>query len=125
MNQELGNRQVLTVDEVGERLGVHRDTVLDMIHAGAIRARQVGRVWKIPLSAMGEYLSGRDNPLQALNIDDVAEALGAHRDTITKIVNAGAIRAVRLGRTWKIPTDAMEEFLAGRDNPEREDGKTD
>ncbi len=122
MTQDLGNRQVLTVDEVSERLGVHRDTVLDMIHAGAFRARLVGRVWKIPLSAMGEYLSGRDNPTQALSIEDVAERLGAHRDTITKTINAGTIRAVRVGRTWKIPVEALEEFLAGRDNPAREEG---
>ena len=111
-------RLVFTVEEVAERLGVHPNTVRDMIHEGAFRARQVGRVWKIPLSAFEEYLAGRDNPARVMSIDEVAEALGVHRDTVSKMLNAGAIRAVRAGRTWKIPFSAMEEFLAGRDNSE-------
>jgi len=48
----------------------------------------------------------------------VAEAFGIHRNTATAMVQAGAIRAVRTGRTWKIPMSALDEYLAGRDNPE-------
>jgi excisionase family DNA binding protein len=114
-------RLVFSVEEVAERLGVHPNTVRDMIHEGAFRARQVGRVWKIPVSAFGEYLDGRDNPARVMSIDEVAEALSVHRDTVSKMLNAGTIRAVRAGRTWKIPLSALEEFLAGRDNPPTEE----
>mgnify|MGYP001811029708 CR=1 FL=1 len=75
-------RLVFSVEEVAERLGVHPNTVRDMIHEGAFRARQVGRVW-----------------------------------------NSGTIRAVRAGRTWKVPLSALEEFLAGRDNPPTEEAQ--
>lgn len=109
-------RLVFSVEEVAERLGVHPNTVRDMIHEGAFRARQVGRVWKIPVSALGEYLAGRDNPTRVMSIDEVAEALGVHRDTVSKMLNARILRAIRVGRTWKIPLSAFEEFLCGRDN---------
>ena len=114
-------RLVFTVEEVAERLGVHPNTVRDMIHEGAFRARQVGRVWKIPVSAFGEYLDGRDNPARVMSMDEVADALGVHRDTVSKMLSAGTIRAVRAGRTWKVPLSALEEFLAGRDNPHTEE----
>ena len=109
-------RLVFSVEEVAERLGVHPNTVRDMIHEGVFRARQVGRVWKIPVSAFGEYLDGRDNPARVMSIDEVAEALGVHRDTVSKMLNAGLIRAKRIGKTWKVPMEAINAFLMGRDN---------
>lgn len=112
------NRLVWTVEEVAERLGVGLGTAYEMVNAGTIRARQINRKWLIPKAALAEYLAGRDNPARVMSIDEVAEALGVHRDTVSKMLNAGAIRAVRAGRTWKIPFSAMEEFLAGRDNSE-------
>lgn len=115
---ESGKKLVLTVDEMAGRLGAHRDTILDMIHAGAFRARLVGRAWKIPSSSLEEFLAGRDNPLKALSVEEVAEALGVHRNTISAMLHDGSIRAVKVGRTWKVPVAALEEFLSGRDNPE-------
>ncbi len=111
-------RYVLTVDEVAERLRIHRSPVLDMIHEGAFRARLAGRSWRIPVAAFGEFLAGRDNPEKVLSMDELAAALAVHRNTATAMVQAGTIRAVRTGRTWKIPLSALDEYLAGRDNPE-------
>jgi len=113
-------RLVFTVDEVAERLGVHPNTVRVLIHDGAFRARQVGRVWKIPVASLREYLGGQDNPPLALSVDDVASALGVHRDTVAKMLNAGTIRARRLGKTWKVPVSSLEEYLSGCDNPAQE-----
>lgn len=39
-------------------LGVHRNTVSAMLNRGTVRA---GRTWKIPLSALEEYLASCDN----------------------------------------------------------------
>lgn len=111
-------RLVFTVDEVAERLGVHANTVREMINEGAFRARRVGRVWKVPVSAFGEFLEGRDNPAQVLSMDEVALALGIHRDTVSAMLNAGTIRALRVGKTWKVPMSSLAEYLAGRDNPD-------
>jgi len=114
-------RYVLTVDDVAERLRVHRNTVLEMIHEGSFRARLVGRSWRIPVDAFGEYLRGQDNPARVLSLDELAAALAVHRNTATAMIHDGAIRAVKAGRTWKVPVEALSEFLAGRDNPEREE----
>ena len=119
MEQE--KRLVLTVEELAERLGVSRDSVATLIHSGTIRARQINRKWLIPKAALSEYLDGRDNPARVMSMDEVADALGVHRDTVSKMLSAGTIRAVRAGRTWKIPLSALEEFLAGRDNPPTEE----
>ncbi len=90
-------RYVLTVDEVAERLRIHRNTVLDMIHEGAFRARLAGRSWRIPVAAFGEFLAGRDNPEKVLSMDELAAALAVHRNTATAMVQAGTIRAGQPG----------------------------
>lgn len=110
-------RLVWTVEEVAERLGIALSTAYEVVNAGTIRARQINRKWLIPKAALSEYLDGRDNPARVLSMDEVAEALGVHRNTVSAMLNAGTIRAVRAGRTWKVPLSALEEFLAGRDNP--------
>ncbi|MHC1791989.1 helix-turn-helix domain-containing protein [Solidesulfovibrio sp.] len=112
---------VWTVEEMAERLGIGLNTAYEAVNAGTIRARQINRKWLIPKAALSEYLAGRDNPARIMSMDEVAEALGVHRNTATAMVQAGTIRAVRAGRTWKIPLSALEEFLAGRDNPPTEE----
>jgi excisionase family DNA binding protein len=114
-------RLVWTVEEVAERLGIGLSTAYEVVNAGTIRARQINRKWLIPKAALSEYLDGRDNPARVMSMDEVAEALGVHRDTVSKMLGAGTIRAIRAGRTWKIPLFALEEFLAGRDNPPMEE----
>lgn len=116
-------RLVWTVEEVAERLGIGLSTAYEVVNAGTIRARQINRKWLIPKAALSEYLDGRDNPARVMSMDEVAEALGVHRDTVSKMLGAGTIRAIRAGRTWKIPLSALEEFLAGRDNPPTEEAQ--
>lgn len=115
-------RYVLSVAEVAERLDVHANTVLEMVHRGAFRARLAGRSWRIPVEAFNEFLAGRDNPARVLSVDELAAALTVHRNTAAAMIQAGTIRAIRTGRTWKIPIAALEEFLSGRDNHVGEQG---
>lgn len=109
-------RLVWTVEEVAERLGIGLSTAYEVVNAGTIRARQINRKWLIPKSALSEYLEGRDNPTRVLNMDELAEALGVHRNTVSAMLNAGTIRARRVGKTWKVPLSSLEEYLTGRDN---------
>lgn len=115
---EHGKRLVWTVEELAERLGIGLSTAYEVVNAGTIRARQINRKWLIPKAALAEYLDGRDNPARVLSIDEVGEALGIHRDTVSKMLHAGTIRARQSGKTWKIPLSALDEYLDGRDNPE-------
>jgi excisionase family DNA binding protein len=44
-----------------------------------------------------------------LTIREVAIMLGVHYTTVMKAVNAGEMRAVKIGRQWRIPEDALDE----------------
>lgn len=61
-------RMALTPDEVAPLLGVDADKVRKLIRDGALRARNLapgsrnGR-YLIPVSALLEYLAGRDDPV--------------------------------------------------------------
>jgi excisionase family DNA binding protein len=112
--------EALTIDQVAERLQVNRNTVAKMIDDGVIRARNIGRHWRIPAAALAEFLDGRDNPVKALSVDDVAAALQLHRNTVAAMIDAGEIRAIRAGKAgklWRVSAEALAEFLDGRDNP--------
>ncbi len=102
--------------EVAEVLGVHRNTVTDMIEAGAIRARRAGTKWIVPKSAMQEFLDGRDKPARVYSAQEIADVLALHVNTVAKLLQDGTIRARKLGKNWKIPLSSLEEYLQGRDN---------
>lgn len=46
-----------------------------------------------------------------MSILDLCEVLGVGRNTIYKMLSDGTIHGFRLGRTWKIPKIAVEDFL--------------
>lgn len=116
-------RLALNLPEVAERLGIHRNTVLEMVNTGRIRARLVGSSkWLVPMSSLSEFLAGRDNPTRVYAASEVAGVLGLHVNTVAKLLQEGVIRARKLGRDWKVAHEALEEYLAGRDNPETKDG---
>ena len=63
------------------------------------------------LSAQG--LAGRR---VVLSIDEVAELLGFHRETVRRAIARGVIPASRIGRTYLIPRKYVEGLAAGQ-NP--------
>src|SRR4051794_627049 len=48
-------------------------------------------------------------------IDDAAERLSMSRAATYRLVDAGEIAAVRIGRARRIPNGALEEFVARRE----------
>lgn len=46
-----------------------------------------------------------------LTIDDVCEILKVGRSRVYKMLADGSLKAFRLGRTWKITREALQEFL--------------
>jgi excisionase family DNA binding protein len=50
---------------------------------------------------------------EAISLDEAAALLGVHRLTLLRGIERGEVRAVRLGRRWIVPRQALEEFLAG------------
>ena len=51
-----------------------------------------------------------------LTVAEVAARLRVTGSTITKLIQAGNIRAVRVGNLWRIPALALEEYLAAGQN---------
>ncbi len=43
-------------------------------------------------------------------VDELAEALGYHRETIKQKIYKGDIPAVKFGQTWRIPESALREM---------------
>ena len=49
-----------------------------------------------------------------LNIDQVADLLSVHRETVRRKLAAGELRGSKIGQRWRIHPDDLAEF-AGRD----------
>ena len=76
--------RTLTIAQVAERLQVRIRTVYALIKRGELRAIKIGRVWRIPLKALDNYLEGSINdtesstsPLSAKEVSDIQASLEA------------------------------------------------
>ena len=48
---------------------------------------------------------------EILTVEEFAELLYIGRNTAYKILNSGEIRAFKIGKAWKIPKDAVSEYI--------------
>ena len=48
-----------------------------------------------------------------MNVEEAAHALRVHRQTLVRLIVAGRLRAVRLGREWRIHRSEIDRFLLG------------
>ncbi len=55
--------------------------------------------------------SESNNLPKVLNVKDLAEALFISQNTAYNLVRSGQIHSIRIGRTYRIPREAVEEFL--------------
>jgi len=53
------------------------------------------------------------------SINQVIKELGVHRNTVENWLRSGKLKGVRAGKLWRIPTEALEEFL------DKDDGERD
>ena len=47
-----------------------------------------------------------------LTAGEIAEALRVSVRTVYNLLEAGALRGVRVGRAWRVPESALQEFIA-------------
>jgi len=52
--------RVMRVRDVADHLGVDDDTIYRLIREGRIRAIRLGRVLRVPQSALSDFISGID-----------------------------------------------------------------
>lgn len=46
-----------------------------------------------------------------MTMDEFCDQLNIGKNTAYKLLNSGQIHAFRIGRQWKIPKNAVEEFV--------------
>lgn len=60
-------RIVLTIEEAAQRLGIGRTTMYGLVKAGAIRTITIGRLRRVPLSCLQEYVDDQLRNPHSLN----------------------------------------------------------
>ena len=45
---------------------------------------------------------------------EVMDVLGVGKNTMYRLLNSGELRGVRIGRSWRIASSALEEYLLMR-----------
>ena len=63
---------------------------------------------KIGMTAFCQMLAGYPDVMSSAQ---AAQALGTNAITLRKLIGEGKLRAVRLGRVWRISKTAILEFL--------------
>ena len=54
-----------------------------------------------------------------LRIEDVMEYLNIGKNTIYSLLQSGELKAFRIGKLWKIPRKALEEYVERAMNQDR------
>ncbi len=55
-------RLLLTPEEAADRLALSRTTIYELIRTGELRSVKIGRARRIPVAALGEYVTGLFDP---------------------------------------------------------------
>jgi len=59
---KIGDIEVLSLKEAGERIGLNPGTLLVQIHNGALDAQKIGKQWVVTLEALQAYDVRRKEP---------------------------------------------------------------
>jgi excisionase family DNA binding protein len=93
--------------------------------ASIVAWESVGPAAPSPGAAATDRAAGRAKPgraadpagQQALPLRQVSERLNVSYGAARRLVVRGELRAVRVGRQWRVPVKALEDFLAPTDCP--------
>ena len=59
---------------------------------------------------MEDHIVTTSSPI-VINVKDLANMLSVGHNTAYALIRSGKIRSIRIGRTYRIPRDAVEEYL--------------
>ncbi|UZN02334.1 helix-turn-helix domain-containing protein [Cellulomonas sp. S1-8] len=60
---------------------------------------------------MGEEQGGPQGRVRFLTVVEVADLMRVSRMTVYRLVHAGELPAVRVGRSFRVPQDALDAYL--------------
>lgn len=52
-----------------------------------------------------------ENPYDILTPEEVMEELMIGKNAVYRLLNSGELKGFRVGRNWKIPRKAVDEFI--------------
>jgi excisionase family DNA binding protein len=112
------SERVLSIAEAATRLRVCDKTIRRLISSGALAAGKVGGIWRIKQSDADALLPGDGAPARQatpeikilLTIDETAWALSVSTRTVRRLVSAGEIPTVRIGRQVLFRLDALHDW---------------
>jgi excisionase family DNA binding protein len=61
---------------------------------------------------------------QLLRVDQVAEVLQVHPQTVYNLLRRGKIRAAKVGRAWRIKPEAIDDYLEDQMHANERSGRT-
>ncbi len=64
------NMQVYTPEQVATLLQINKNTVYQLIDRGELAAKKIGKLYRIPSSALSFFLSGLDEDLYRADLED-------------------------------------------------------
>ena len=53
--------EILTVEQLQELLYIGKNTAYELLNSGKLKGFRIGRVWKIPVKAVEEYITESRN----------------------------------------------------------------
>lgn len=67
---------------------------------------------------MGQLLQDR---LRALTVEQVARRLQVETSSVHNLIKRGELRALKIGRAWRVPLEALDDYLKGGKNAAYDD----
>lgn len=59
-------------------------------------------------------MGGDNKDIQVFTVDQAAEYVQAHPQTIRKMIKSGRLPAAKIGREWRIHRKVLDDYLMGR-----------
>ena len=104
------NYKIFTIEEVAEILKVHRTYIASLIADKKLAALKIGRFYRIKEESLEKLIGGKLDGA-VLTIEDIAETLKVHRTYIVKLIKAKKIKAVKIGKFYRIREKDFEDFI--------------
>lgn len=60
------------------------------------------------------------DPLRAFSVDEVAERLSISPYTVRELLKQGTIKGMKVGRIWRVSSEALDSYLRGTHRREAE-----
>jgi excisionase family DNA binding protein len=98
--------------QIASRLKINRVYVARLIADRRLSGVKVGRSYKVATPDLDKFLGTKYNQT-FYTISDVAELLKIHRTTVAKLISEGTLKAVRLGRFFRISESALSQMTNG------------